>query len=301
MKYLIQQRVSISLLIMATFYFSAVCCNQQNNTQITIPPLKQIAETPKEHYKTLNKYSKNADTKHTHLDDISFPNKAHQLTIKLISPAYLSRKEIEVLIDQLQPPANSSEQTTAELDFLLELQANRTPEQVNEALRMHDIVYIPLIGMRNETHLFFEVNEILGNEFNASAYPKTKQLLHNIMKEMRITEFTAKNHFLRARPRQLESKLQPLKQMKSSSFASGHTLWAYMQAYLLGALIPGKRIEFVELAYEIGFSREVLGVHYPSDEEASRKLAHRLLQQMWTKPDFIKDFQEAKLEWKALN
>jgi len=85
--------------------------------------------------------------------------------------------------------------------------------------------------------------------------------------------------------------------MKTASFASGHTLWAYMQAYLMGALIPEKRNEFLELAYEIGFSREILGVHYPSDEEASRKLAHQLLEQMWEKPAFIFDFYQAQLEW----
>jgi len=151
--------------------------------------------------------------------------------------------------------------------------------------------------MKNYDHLFFEAYEILGNQFNVKDYPKTKKLLNNIMKEMRIAEFSAKNHFLRPRPRQLESELEPLKKMSSASFASGHTLWAYMQAYLLGALIPEKRIEFLDLAYKIGYSREILGVHYPSDEEAARKLAYELLLKMWNKPEFIRDFHKAQLEW----
>jgi len=151
--------------------------------------------------------------------------------------------------------------------------------------------------MKDEDELFFEAYEVFGNQFDTKEYPKTKKLLNNIMREMRIAEFTAKNHFLRARPRQLESQLKPLKKMSSSSFASGHTLWAYMQAYLMGALIPEKRDEFLDLAYNIGFSREILGVHYPSDEEASRKFAHQLLLKMWEKPKFMQDFHDAQLEW----
>jgi len=45
------------------------------------------------------------------------------------------------------------------------------------------------------------------------------------------------------------------------------------------------------------FSIEVLGVHYPSDEEAARKLAHQMLTKMWEKAAFKKDFQTAKAEW----
>jgi len=297
MKNLIKSRIGFALLFV--IIISVACKKQSSTTQLTIPPLTPIQETPKAHYKTLSSYSPNESPERKNLDSISFPDKAHRFTIKLFSPSYLIREEITTLAKQLKPPANSSELTKAELDFLLELQQSRTPEQVNEALRMHDIVYIPLIGMRNEEHLFFEAYEIFGPGFDIKSYPKTKKLLHNIMKEMRIAEFTAKNHFLRARPRQLESDLQPLKKMKSSSFASGHTLWAYMQAYLMAELIPGKRTEFLELAYQIGFSREVLGVHYPSDEEASRKFAHQLLEKMWTKPAFIKDFSKAKLEWQS--
>jgi len=302
MKYLIKKDIGLIVLSVNIFcVLIASACNSQNeDSQLTIPPLKQIKTIAQKHYKTLSEYSTEVNKHRKHLDTISFPKKVHQLTIKVISPAYLSREEINRLIYELNPPANSSDQTRAELDFLLELQTNRTPAQISEALRIHEITYFPFIGMRNKDHLFFEVYEVFNNQnnqFNVSDYPKTEQLLHNLMKEMRIAEFTAKNHFLRARPRQLEPNLQPLKQMKSASYASGHTLWAYLQAYVLAELIPEKRNEFIELAYQIGFSREVLGVHYPSDEEASRKLAHKLLEHIWIKPKFIKDFNEAQKEW----
>lgn len=263
-----------------------------------IKEITPIVQNPINHYQTTSQFSKNPTKQSSELDEISFPDKANVLLTKIISPNYLSKDEIMELTMELKPPANSSEQTRAELNFLLELQSSRTKEQTSEALRMHDIVYFPVIGMKDEDHLFFELYEVLGNNILPDDYPYTKKLLHNIMKEMRVAEFTAKNHFLRARPRQLEPALKPLKKMKSSSFASGHTLWAYMQAYLLAELIPEKRDEFLALAYEIGFSREILGVHYPSDEEASRILAHNILSKMWEKSNFKSDFIKARNEWK---
>jgi len=138
----------------------------------------------------------------------------------------------------------------------------------------------------------------MGTDATAENYPHTKNLLHNIMKESRIMEFSAKNHFMRARPRQLESRLQPLDKINTPSFASGHTLWAYLQSYILAELIPEKSDAFIDFAYEIGYSREVLGVHYPSDEEAARQLSYKMFEAMWLTEKFQQDFKMAEAEWK---
>ena len=295
-----QKKTLIVILLSLTIGFFLNACNCKKNMfqeGASTSEIKHINLEPSNHYKTLGKFSSAPNKKRYSLDLIRFPNKAHRLTIKIISPCYLNRNEIDSLVLKLAPPSNSSDQTKKELQYLFDLQKNRTPKQVEEALEMHDIVYFPVIGMRNQDALFYEIYKVIGGNFKPEKYPETKELLHNIMKEMRITEFTAKNHFLRARPRQLDSRLKPLKKMNTSSFASGHTLWAYMQAYLLGELIPRKRDDFIALAYKIGLSREILGVHFPSDEEASRILAHELLAKMWHKPKFIEAFNKAKTEW----
>lgn len=285
----------LTLLVLGFCLYS--CDGRRELDSYNIQELSSISNVPPQHYNRLSSLSSVLTEGNKEIDAIRFPKKAHALTIKAISTAYLEMDEINELINEIKPPSNSSEQTRAELDFLLDLQESRTKHQVDEALRMHDIVYFPILGMKNDDHLFFELYEVLGKEIDISKYPKTQNIMNNIMKEMRVTEFTAKNKFLRARPRQLESKLTPLKKMSSSSFASGHTLWAYMQAYLFSELIPEKKSEFLKLAYDIGFSREILGVHYPSDEEASRKLAHQLLLKMWEKEEFKYDFIGAKSEW----
>lgn len=40
-----------------------------------------------------------------------------------------------------------------------------------------------------------------------------------------------------------------------------------------------------------------MGIHYPSDEEAARVLAHSMLTAMWGNPGFQKDLEDAKSEW----
>ena len=47
-------------------------------------------------------------------------------------------------------------------------------------------------------------------------------------------------------------------------------------------------------------SREIIGVHYPSDSEASRMLARQLVSKLFQNEKFLKDFEQVKKEW-ALN
>ena len=46
----------------------------------------------------------------------------------------------------------------------------------------------------------------------------------------------------------------------------------------------------------MAYSREVLGVHYPSDSEMGRILARNLVNEFFKKEKFQKDFEAAKKE-----
>ena len=150
---------------------------------------------------------------------------------------------------------------------------------------------------KNMASLMFSCREVMGEECTATRYPATAQLLAGLMQDMRLLEFAIKFEKRRARPYDLEPKIEPLQVMKSPSFASGHTLWAYIQAFALSELLPDHRQEFLDLAYEIGASREYMGVHFPSDEEAARRVAHRQLQLSWNTARFQADFAAARAEW----
>ncbi|MEN1785056.1 MAG: phosphatase PAP2 family protein [Bacteroidota bacterium] len=266
-------------------------------------------ETPKNHYLSLQQLSATPNPDQSHLDTLSFtPDQynAVALTYILMKPAYLNAMQIQELKNKVHFPANSSVQTAAELQLLLDWQEKRTPEQIARTKEvLAPIGYWPHIEVKkdhprfasNRQHLMFEGREILGPQCTVTNYPRTFTLLQGVTRDMRIMEFTVKYHLLRARPYILEPKLEPLAIMGSPSFASGHTLWAYIQAFVWSELVPQKRAAFLDLAYEIGESREIMDIHYPSDEEAARVLAHHMLTAMWSNPKFQADLKAARVEW----
>lgn len=291
----IMQKILLPFLSLVTLYV---------HTQ-SLHPL----EPAKTHYAALQKLNADPNPERAALDALSFtPDQYNSIALSytLMTPAYLTADQVEELKLSVSFPANSSEQTRAELDFLLDWQAKRTPAQVHRTSKiLAPIGYWPHVDtkkdharyQRNVRDLMFEGREVLGQHCTAANYPATFKLLQGITKDMRIMEFTVKYHLLRARPYVLEPKLQPLAIMGSPSFASGHTLWAYIQAFTWSELVPEKRSQFLNLAYEIGESREVMGIHYPSDEEAARVLAHEMLTAMWNSSEFQQDLEAAKSEW----
>ncbi len=266
-------------------------------------------EPAKNHYAQLLQLDSQPNAEQNESDTVSFtPDQYNSVALSyiLMKPAYLAPQQIETLKESVDFPANSSVQTKAELNFLLDWQKKRTPAQIHRSANvLAPIGYWPHLAVqkdhpryaKNIQNLMFEGREVLGEKCTSSNYPATFKLLQGVTKDMRIMEFTVKYHLLRARPYTLEPQLQPLAIMGSPSFASGHTLWAYIQAFTWSELVPERRKQFLDLAYEIGESREIMGIHYPSDEEAARILAHGMLSAMWGNPIFQKDLKAAKAEW----
>jgi len=267
-------------------------------------------EPAKEHYASLMKYSDRPNPARAELDAIRFPPAKYSsgsLIYTMVAPHYLSPGQVAKLKTSLQFPANSSDQTRKELDFLLQWQYKRTKEQEDRSRNfLAPIGYWPHADIleshegyhENLKHLFYEGRTVMGDQATAENYPATAKLLRGITKDMRIMEFTVKYHLLRPRPYHLEPKLNPLARISSPSYVSGHTLWAYIQAFAWSELIPEKRKEFLQLAYEVGESREIMGIHYPSDEEAARILAHSMLTEMLSNDGFREDLERAKREWR---
>ena len=51
------------------------------------------------------------------------------------------------------------------------------------------------------------------------------------------------------------------------------------------------------MAEEVRWSRELMGIHYPSDNEASRVIGWHLLEDWYRNPQFIADLEKARKEW----
>ena len=264
-----------------------------------------------DHYKTLQQISNAPNASRAWMDTIKYPPAEYGSSIVylLVKPYYLSDNQVKSLSESVKFPANSSDQVRKELDYMLDLQAKRTPEQVTRVEFLGNIGYWPSVNLvpshqsyeQNLKDLFFEGRELMGENVNAKNFPKVSKLLHGVMQDMRVMEFTIKYKLFRPRPYHLEPKLQPLMKINSPSFASGHTLWAFIQAFTWSEVAPEKQKDFIALAEEIRRSREIMGIHYPSDNEASRLIAYGMLQYYFANDTFKKDLQAAQKEWNTLS
>jgi acid phosphatase (class A) len=241
------------------------------------------------------------------MDTITFPWAEYSkgaLSNSLWRTTYLLPEDEARLSGFIKFPANSSDQTRAELDYLLQLQGKRTAKEIQRAEYIANIGSWPSIinpldssYIENRAQLFYIPAAIIGDWFNYRNFPAITDLLLNCIQDTRVTEFRLKRHFKRPRPYHLEPALKPLTRINSPSFPSGHSLWAFTQAFIFSEIMPEKRADFLKMAEEVRWSRELMGIHYPSDNEASRTISWYLLKYWYNNPQFVSDLEKAKIEW----
>lgn len=203
------------------------------------------------------------------------------------------------------PPANSSAQTRAELDFLLQLQQRRSEEDIRASKYYATVYYRTSVKPGDADYArmqrnLFHIGRSIGTWFNADSLPLTAALAANVWKDAEFVIWKFKNYFLRIRPGKLEPGLAYLEETPWAAYPSGHATNSYVNAYLYAALIPEFESFFLKDAYDMAHSREIIGVHYPSDSESGRLLAYELIQRLMKNEQFQKDFAAAKEEIKEI-
>lgn len=84
-----------------------------------------------------------------------------------------------------------------------------------------------------------------------------------------------KMEYARPRPYEITDKLKAeTDTSKSPSFPSGHAVEGYVFAKVLGNKYPKKQKELNSMAEKIAMSRVQMGLHFPSDIEAGKKVAN---------------------------
>jgi len=216
------------------------------------------------------------------------------------TPYYLNTEEKFAIAD---PPANSSEQTRAELDYLLQLQSRRSEEDIRASMFYAGVYYKTATqpGDKDYEKLrrnLFHIGRSIGTWFNADSLPLTAKLTANVWKDAEFLIWKYKNYFVRIRPYKLESKLDNQEETNWAAYPSGHATNSYVNAYLYSELLPEFSSYFIKDAFDMAHSREIIGVHYPSDSESGRLLAWQLVKRLLANEKFKKDFEAAKEEIK---
>jgi acid phosphatase (class A) len=281
------------------FVMASLCVFSQapsvHGEGLSLPPLR-------EEYKKITMLDPDPRPVYAKLDSISFPiekmNKGFYRALKLRS-VYL---DVPVSEFTLPPfPANSSEQTRAELDYLLKLQKQRTPKMIEAARNIAAVSFNPFVHPSDSNYPYyrnnlFHIGHSMGEWFNEKNLPKTADLIANVWQDQLHYMWSFKFQFNRARPVQLESRIDNLEPTNWPAYPSGHATFAYTNAFLLQELFPQFKDVIYKDAYECAHSREILGVHFPSDSEAGRILARQLINEMLKKEKFVADLKAAKQE-----
>jgi hypothetical protein len=109
------------------------------------------------------------------------------------------------------------------------------------------------------------------------------ELIDQLLDDTKPLIIKLKFYFQRPRPYQLAEhykvKLFPFssKSDDSPSYPSGHALQAKLICYVLGNHFPQKYDYFENLCKDIEYSRQYLGIHYPSDIDYSLYIADTII------------------------
>lgn len=192
------------------------------------------------------------------------------------------------LIAQLPPPpADDSPAGMADLETLLQVQKDRTPEQVARAKRI-------------DTHSAMQMGSVaFGPGFTAENFPRVAALLEELRQARRLIG-NGKEIWNRPRPyKRSKDIVICVRKPKNGSYPSGHSATAAFFGTLLSAAFPEYGPLFEAEIRETMWGRVLGGVHYPSDTLAGRKLGMLIATEMLKAPDTQAVISEIRAEINA--
>ncbi len=173
------------------------------------------------------------------------------------------------------PPTDDSPAGRADLATLLQVQADRTPEQVKRAERV-----------ARQTVASF-ARPVLGDWFVAKDFPKTMELFAQITKQSQsIVDDQVKKQWDRKRPYIRWPAVRPVVgRPDNASYPSGHSAGVALWGTILAAAFPEKELQFQTQIREASWCRILGGVHYPTDTMAGEMLGTAIAKAMLESPE----------------
>jgi acid phosphatase (class A) len=295
-----------SILKISAFFLSITLCGNvaygQKSTVESKGAYNRPLTSARGYYKQLASFSPALKSPNEEVDQRKFVTDQASIQKRLsLKPVYLD----DVSPDDFklpEPPANSSAQTRAELEFLVELEKYRTEEDIRRCHYMSGIFYDLNVHPgdstyeQNRKNLFY-IGRSIGTWFTPETLPLTADLMANVWRDANYFIWALKYKYARIRPYMLEPKLKNLEKAGAPSYPTGTATDSYILAYIYQELAPEFTDIFVKDAYDMSQSREIIEVHYPSDVEGSRILARQFVNKLFQNKKFLSDFERVKKEW----
>jgi len=189
--------------------------------------LRALAPESPDHYRKLAMLDGNARPEGGTLD-------RKQFALSAMAPAYLAILDVEPSYLRVPPtafalpefPANSSAQTRAELDHLLELQSRRTAEEIALSQQLAGVYYRLSVrpGDPDWTRMrqnLFHMGRQLGPWFSPDTLPVTADFMAKVWADASYYLWAAKFRHNRVRPWSLEPRLENLENANFPAYPSG--------------------------------------------------------------------------------
>jgi acid phosphatase (class A) len=267
-----------------------------------LAPINAAQLTPaRGHYEKLARFDSQPSAPNLRLDEQRFVSKPASVE----KVRNLKQEFIHVPLDEFKLPAcpaNSSKQTRAEIDYLLRLQEQRTEEEGKRALYFAPFGYSTTMKTTdpqfpaNQANLFY-VGPSIGTWFNSKSLPLTAALMGRMWRDASYHVWSLKFKYARIRPWVIDPRIKNLEDANWAAFPSGHSSYSHILAYLYSELAPEFSDIFLTDARNIAHSREIIGVHYPSDSEAGRIFARQFVDALLQNDKFKTEFAKVREEW----
>ena len=171
-------------------------------------------------------------------------------------------------------PKNSSSTTAKEI------------EKISKATKNRSLAELELVHVvdREPLDLFYKFLKDKDLKFPQGLFDEHYNVLEQYI-------YALKYFHNRARPEQiapyygLEIEVLYTETHHTPSYPSGHTMYSELAAHILSDKYPEYRKDFFRLSEYCGFARILQGVHYPSDNKASKIATEKLYRLMKEKED----------------
>lgn len=167
---------------------------------------------------------------------------------------YLATPPDELIVHIPPPPEDDSLAGMADVETLLQLQKDRTPEQIERAKHV-------------SSHTAMQMGaSVFGPEFNKKNLPFTARFMKDVTYERHLVLEIAKKRWTRVRPYDRGLGITPcVSRPHNTSYPSGHSAAAANWAVVYSAMFPEYAKLFDDEMREAMWCRVLGGAHYPSD------------------------------------